>query len=29
MTARFGEAYLTYRRQVPFIIPKLRRREDT
>ena len=29
MVARFGEAYLAYRRRVPFIIPKLRRREDT
>jgi len=26
MVARFGEAYLAYRRRVPFIIPRLRRR---
>ena len=26
MAARFGEAYLAYRRRVPFIIPRLRRR---
>jgi protein-S-isoprenylcysteine O-methyltransferase Ste14 len=26
MMARFGEAYLAYRRRVPFIIPRLRRR---
>jgi protein-S-isoprenylcysteine O-methyltransferase Ste14 len=26
MVARFGEAYLVYRRRVPFIIPRLRRR---
>ena len=26
MVARFSEAYLTYRRRVPFIIPRLRRR---
>ena len=26
MVARFGEAYRAYRRQVPFIIPRLRRR---
>ena len=26
MVARFGEAYLAYRRHVPFIIPRLRRR---
>lgn len=27
MIARFGEAYLAYRRNVPFLIPRLRRRE--
>ncbi len=26
MVARFGEEYLAYRRQVPFLIPRLRRR---
>jgi protein-S-isoprenylcysteine O-methyltransferase Ste14 len=26
MVARFGEEYLAYRRSVPFIIPRLRRR---
>ena len=26
MVARFGEEYLTYRRRVPFIMPRLRRR---
>ena len=26
MVARFGEAYLAYRRRVPFIIPRLRTR---
>lgn len=26
MAARFGEAYLAYRRRVPFIVPRLRRR---
>lgn len=26
MAARFDEAYLAYRRRVPFIIPRLRRR---
>jgi protein-S-isoprenylcysteine O-methyltransferase Ste14 len=25
MVARFGEAYLAYRRGVPFIVPRLRR----
>ncbi len=29
MVARFGESYLAYRRRVPFILPKLRRTEDT
>ena len=29
MVARFGEEYLAYRRRVPFIIPRPRRREDT
>ncbi len=28
MMARFGEEYLAYRRQVPFIIPRLRRGND-
>jgi protein-S-isoprenylcysteine O-methyltransferase Ste14 len=28
MVARFGEAYLAYRRRVPFIIPRLRRRKE-
>ena len=26
MVARFGEEYLAYRRRVPFIMPRLRRR---
>jgi protein-S-isoprenylcysteine O-methyltransferase Ste14 len=27
MVARFGEAYLAYRHRVPFIIPRLHRRD--